>query len=104
MRDPTHQLSGAYEDFESPFVTAPPTPGVSSGSWSHEAPWAGEEEGDIPESEDEGTAEVETEFSDSEIWTDTADQIAFRDRVLAAHIARSKARRRSPQRDLRSDE
>ena len=34
----------------------------------------------------------------------TADQEAFRDRVLAAHIARTKAKRGSPQRDLRGDE
>lgn len=99
MNDPSDQSSEVYEDQESPFVTAPPRPGASYASSSREAGWTGEGESDTLEFEN-----AETEFLDSEIWTDTADQIAFRDRVLAAHIARSKARRRSPRRDLRSDE
>ena len=38
------------------------------------------------------------------MWSGTANQNAFRDRVLAAHIARSKAAGSAPQRDLRRDE
>ena len=49
-------------------------------------------------------AEFESELLESEIWSGTADQLAFRDRVLAAHIARSKASRAAAQRDLRRDE
>ena len=49
-------------------------------------------------------AEFEPELLESEVWSGTADQNAFRDRVLAAHIARSKAARGAAQLDLRSDE
>ena len=86
----TVQQLGESEALESPFVTAPPTPRVSDAPSDGEARWAEEDEG-------EGAA-------DSEVWTGTGDQIEFRDRVLAAHIARSKARSGSPKRDLRSDE
>jgi len=48
--------------------------------------------------------ESETDLLDSEVWSGTADQLAFRDRVLAAHIGRSRAARGAPQRDLRRDE
>jgi uncharacterized protein YcbK (DUF882 family) len=99
MNDPRDQSLEVYEDFESPFVTAPPTSGVSYAPSSHEAPWAEEDESDTLELEN-----AETEVLDSEVWADTADQIAFRDRVLAAHIARSKARSGSPKRDLRPDQ
>ncbi len=74
----------------------------------------------LPQDEDEfeGTAirccgasadELEEEDFESllaqqEVWADTAEQIAFRDRVLAAHIARSKAARGAAQQDLSPDE
>src|SRR5437667_10983894 len=99
MKDPSDQLSEAYRDLESPFVTTPTSPEGSYPASSREAAWSGEEENDALEVES-----AETEFLDSESWTDTADQIAFRDRVLAAHIARTKARRGSPRRDLHNDE
>ena len=44
--------------------------------------------------------DLEVEGFDSEIWTGSADQIAFRDRVLAAHLALSKKARGAPQPDL----
>ncbi len=44
--------------------------------------------------------DFETESPDAATWAGSAEQIAFRDRVLAAHLARSKARRGAPQRDL----
>jgi outer membrane protein OmpA-like peptidoglycan-associated protein len=73
---------------------------------------------DVREFEDEdvtldeeapGCADEETSFTDetglsvAEIWTASADQISFRDRVLAAHLARSRAARGSPKRDLSDD-
>jgi murein DD-endopeptidase MepM/ murein hydrolase activator NlpD/peptidoglycan hydrolase-like protein with peptidoglycan-binding domain/3D (Asp-Asp-Asp) domain-containing protein len=42
----------------------------------------------------------ESELLDSEIWQGTADQIAFRDRVLDAHIALSRKRAGAAKRDL----
>ncbi len=47
--------------------------------------------------------EAETEWFDSEVWTRTAEQVAFRDRVLAAHLARSRAARGAPKRDWPAD-
>ena len=58
---------------------------------------------DLEDTADEAAAS-EPELLDSEVWSGTADQNAFRDRVLAAHIARSKAAGGAPQRDLRRDE
>ena len=58
---------------------------------------------DLEDTADEAAA-FEPELLDSEVWSGTADQNAFRDRVLAAHIARSKAAGGAPQRDLRRDE
>jgi N-acetyl-anhydromuramyl-L-alanine amidase AmpD/LAS superfamily LD-carboxypeptidase LdcB len=58
-----------------------------------------------PESADErASLDVDTESFDSEIWTGSADQLAFRDRVLAAQIEQYRARRGSPLRDLSPDE
>jgi hypothetical protein len=67
------------------------------------------QEGAALEWEDPGCAgeqaslDVETEWFDSEIWTGSADQIAFRDRVLAAHLALSKKARGAPLPDLPDD-
>ena len=99
MKDPTEQLLEAYEERESPFVTTPLAPGGSYPLASREATWAGEKESEAPSLET-----GETEFLESEVWADTAEQMAFRDRVLAAHIARTQSRRGAPQRDLRNDE
>src|SRR5438046_2773092 len=99
MKVPTEQLLDAYEELESPFVTTPLAPGGPYPSASREATWAGEEESEAPSFES-----GETESLESEVWADTAEQMAFRDRVLAAHIARTKSRRGAPQRDLRNDE
>ena len=53
---------------------------------------------------DESAAEQqEDELSESAAWTGSADQVAFRSRVLAEHIKRS-TRRRKLLRDLRDDE
>lgn len=41
---------------------------------------------------------------EEEAWSGNADQIAFRDRVLAAHLARTRSRRGAPQRDLTAAE
>ena len=43
------------------------------------------------------------ELVESEIWSGSAEQIAFRNRVLAAHLARSKAARGLPQQDFPDD-
>jgi peptidoglycan hydrolase-like protein with peptidoglycan-binding domain len=54
---------------------------------------------------DESFAEEhEEELSESPAWTGTADQLAFRTRVLAEHIKRSTSRKGKPLRDLRDDE
>jgi LAS superfamily LD-carboxypeptidase LdcB len=53
---------------------------------------------------EEGSLDVEAEWFDSEIWTGSADQIAFRDRVLAAHLALSKKARGAPLPDLSDDD
>ena len=58
---------------------------------------------DLEDTADEA-AEFEPELLESEVWSGTANQIAFRDRVLAAHIARSKAARGAAQQDLRRAE
>jgi D-alanyl-D-alanine carboxypeptidase-like protein/calcineurin-like phosphoesterase family protein len=44
--------------------------------------------------------DVDAEWFDSEIWTGSADQIAFRGRVLTAHLALSKKARGAPLPDL----
>jgi len=49
-------------------------------------------------------ADLEAELFDSEAWSGSAEQLAFRDRVLAAHLARSRSSRGAPQRDLNSGE
>ena len=46
----------------------------------------------------------EVDGFDSGPWTGSADQIAFRERVLAAHLAHSRKRRGSPLRDLSAHE
>ena len=56
--------------------------------------------------EDEALREDEEERFDSETWSENAEQIAFRERVLAAHIKRTAQMKKmnGPQRDLRNDE
>jgi D-alanyl-D-alanine carboxypeptidase-like protein len=67
------------------------------------------QEGGALEWEDPGCAgehaslDLEAEWFDSEIWKGSADQIAFRDRVLAAHLALSKKARGAPLPDLPDD-
>lgn len=53
---------------------------------------------------DEEDLVCEGEIFDAEAWTGSDEQIAFRDRVLNAHIARSRKRRGAPKRDLSRDE
>ena len=48
--------------------------------------------------------EEEEELSESQAWTGSSDQIAFRSRVLAEHIKRSTDNKGTPLRDLRDDE
>jgi D-alanyl-D-alanine carboxypeptidase len=48
--------------------------------------------------EDEQLA-TDSEWFEAEVWSNSAEQIAFRDRVLADHIARSKAARGSANQD-----
>lgn len=48
--------------------------------------------------------DFEGELLDSEIWQGAADQIAFRDRVLNAHIALSRKRAGAAKRDLSPEE
>jgi LAS superfamily LD-carboxypeptidase LdcB len=52
---------------------------------------------------EEASLDTEAEWFDSEIWTGSAEQIAFRDRVLAAHLSLSKKARGAPQPDLPDD-
>jgi D-alanyl-D-alanine carboxypeptidase len=56
--------------------------------------------------EDEALRDDEEERLDSGTWSETAEQIAFRKRVLAAHIERTARikKMKGPQRDLRDDE
>lgn len=44
--------------------------------------------------------DLEAEWFDREAWSGSAEQLAFRDRVLEAHLARSRRSRGAPQRDL----
>jgi subtilisin family serine protease len=46
----------------------------------------------------------EAEDADAPPWSGSPDQLAFRDQVLEAHLARSRTRAGAPQRDLASDE
>jgi outer membrane protein OmpA-like peptidoglycan-associated protein/LAS superfamily LD-carboxypeptidase LdcB len=57
-------------------------------------PW-----GELP---NPGALEYEEEASDAGPWTNSAEQQAFRDQVLQAHLARSKNRKGAPQPDLSS--
>jgi peptidoglycan hydrolase-like protein with peptidoglycan-binding domain len=50
------------------------------------------------------TEEQEEELSETPAWTGSAEQIAFRSRVLAEHIKRSTKSKGKPLRDLRDDE
>lgn len=54
--------------------------------------------------EDEHLDEDEAEDFESEAWSATSEQVAFRHRVLAAHIARSTASKGAPLPDLRDNE
>jgi hypothetical protein len=84
--------------------TEPEEEGVHEKDYEYER-----QEGAALEWEDPGCAgeqaslDVETEWFDSEIWMGSADQIAFRDRVLAAHLALSKKARGAPLPDLPDD-
>jgi hypothetical protein len=53
-----------------------------------------------PREESVGAAEDVPGAADVPRWTGTPDQLEFRDRVLAAHVERSRGRRGSPQPDL----
>ncbi|HEY3002748.1 MAG TPA: S8 family serine peptidase [Kribbellaceae bacterium] len=58
-----------------------------------------------PRDVDSSSADAADEAGDGGPWTGSAGQLEFRDRVLAAHLARSgRNGRRPPQRDLRPDE
>lgn len=107
---------------ESPFlnetiVDDPPDTGRQRESaWDisrHAEPQARDRDGWIPDDEAEEEApcspashEQEEEalwmdtWVEEEAWSGSAEQVAFRDRVLAAHIARTRRRRGRPQRDL----
>jgi peptidoglycan hydrolase-like protein with peptidoglycan-binding domain/LAS superfamily LD-carboxypeptidase LdcB len=54
--------------------------------------------------EDEHLEEHEGEYLESEAWAATSEQVAFRNRVLAAHIARSRKSKSAPLPDLSDDE
>jgi LAS superfamily LD-carboxypeptidase LdcB len=51
-----------------------------------------------------GEATADRQTGEPDGWTGTGDQLLFRDAVLRAHLARSRARKGEPTRDLRPDE
>lgn len=109
---------------ESPFlnerlVDDPPTPGrhdesdwdasrhAETPQWDRDR-WTPDDEADEEAPCAPVSHEEEEPWSDGwlerEAWSASAEQIAFRDRVLAAHLARSRRRRGAPQRNLTPDE
>jgi peptidoglycan hydrolase-like protein with peptidoglycan-binding domain len=67
--------------------------------------FADEEEDEAPScAGDHEFSDLEAELFDREAWSGSSEQIAFRDRVLAAHLKRSNASRGAPQRDLDAQE
>src|SRR5690349_14760537 len=57
-----------------------------------------------PGCEGEEPEDVGTELFDAEAWSGSAEQIAFRDRVLTRHLELNQASGRPPQRDLADSE
>ena len=52
---------------------------------------------------EQASLDVDAEWFDSEMWTHSADQIAFRDLVLETHLKLSKKAKGPPKRDLPDD-
>lgn len=72
---------------------------TEDGEWSAEADDDEYEEEEAPACCGEDAPET-AELFDRETWSQSAEQQRFRDRVLAAHLARSRKSRGAPQRDL----
>lgn len=82
---------------------------VDEGAW--EGAWDGEADADDEDLEDDEAPACcdeqppeAAELFDRETWSQGAEQLRFRDRVLAAHLARSRRSRGAPQRDLEKTE
>lgn len=125
-------MKNDLEHLQSPFLDEAINPGGAPRGWDPEQPGDDEAEGLLAHechagctheleaehgSEDEAgddeapgccggpvSAEFEAELFDREAWSHSAEQLAFRDRVLAVHLARSRKSRGQPQRDLGADE
>ena len=100
MRSRTHE---PFTRAESPFAGEDPLPLAREESFAEdetpvraESPWAS--------AEVTADALAEEPLVDEEVWSGSAAQIDFRNRVLAAHLERSRQRRGAPKRDLRSDQ
>ena len=112
--DPEGEELEMYEEFDALEDSNAAETQQSDETPAYEAPgdeWLemkDEEEGSELEAEwlegEEPSRELKADYFNSEVWTASAEQIAFQDRVLASHLARSRAAKGPPQRDLRGGE